>query len=209
MRPTPAQLRALGRRDPKMGALVRRVERFPDFPREGSEGGLSHFASLARAITYQQLAGKAAATIWGRACRLGTGRGFPRPEELLEIPEADLRGAGLSRNKMLAIQDLARHCTEGRLRLRSISRRPDEEVIEELVQVRGIGEWTAQMFLMFKLGRLDVMAPGDLGLQEGLRRLDGLEERPGPRELAERSECWAPLRSVASWALWRLTEEPR
>jgi DNA-3-methyladenine glycosylase II len=85
----------------------------------------------------------------------------------------------------------------------------DEAVIEHLVQVRGIGEWSAQMFLLFRLGRLDVMAPGDLGLQEGLRILDELEERPTPRELAARAEAWRPLRSVASWTLWRIVEHER
>ncbi len=208
MKPSAAQRTALARRDPKMGALVKRVEAFPDFPAEGTEKRLSHFACLARAITFQQLAGKAAATIWGRACALGTGRGFPNPEELLRLSMEDLRGAGLSRNKALAIQDLALHCSDGRLRLRSISRRSDAQVIEELVRVRGIGEWTAQMFLLFKLGRGDVMAPGDLGLQEGLRRLDGLQERPTPKQLQERAMLWSPLRSVACWALWRLCEEP-
>ena len=95
----------------------------------------------------------------------------------------------------------------GALPLASIGRRADEEVVERLIEVRGVGPWTAQMFLMFRLGRLDVLAPGDLGLQEGLRRLDGLEERPTPRELEARGQAWAPLRSVASWVLWRLSDE--
>jgi DNA-3-methyladenine glycosylase II len=206
MRPTRSQLNALERRDPKMGALVKRVEPFPDYP-EGADRRISHFTSLARAITYQQLAGKAAATIWGRACALGSGRGLPTADEFLKIPMEDLRAAGLSRNKSLAIQDLATQCTDGRLRLRSIARRTDDEVIEQLVRVRGIGEWTAQMFLLSKLGRADVMAPGDLGLQEGLRKLDGLTERPTPKQLHERAAIWSPVRSVCCWALWRLCEE--
>ena len=90
---------------------------------------------------------------------------------------------------------------------RSIAKRPNEEIIEELVAVRGIGRWTAQMFLMFRLARLDILAPLDLGLQEGLKRLDGLDERPKPKELEARGACWSPLGSVASWVLWRLTEE--
>jgi DNA-3-methyladenine glycosylase II len=206
MKPTPSQLRSLARRDTRMGRLLKRVDPMPDFPKEGEEPGLSYFASLARSITYQQLAGKAAATIWKRACELGTRRGFPKAHELLALPMGDLRAVGLSNNKALAIQDLAGRTLDGRLSLRSIAKRTDEEVIEMLVGVRGIGEWTAQMFLMFKLGRLDVMAPGDLGLQEGLKCLDGLKERPGSKLLAQRAEDWAPLRSVACWALWRLTD---
>lgn len=201
----PAQLRSLARRDPKLGAYLSRVEPFPNFPESGYKR-LSHFAALARSITYQQLSTKAAGTIWGRVCKLGGGGRFPSASELLEFDPSSLRGAGLSNNKMLALRDLAERIEDGRLHLRSLGRRSDEEVIEELVQVRGIGVWTAQMFLMFKLGRLDVMAPGDLGLQEGLRALDGLEERPTPAELEERALVWSPLRSVACWTLWRLLE---
>ena len=98
----------------------------------------------------------------------------------------------------------------GKFRLpssRSIARRPNEEIIEELVAVRGIGRWTAQMLLMFRLARLDILAPLDLGLQEGLKHLDGLDERPKPKGLEARGACWSPLGSVAAWVLWRLTEE--
>lgn len=209
MKVTPSQLRALGRRDPKLGAWLRRVPPLPDFPRAGPNARASHYQALARSITYQQLSGKAAGTIWKRACGLGTSRGFPAAAELLRISHDDLRGVGLSNNKALALRDLAERCEDGRLRLRSIARRSDEEIVEELCQVRGIGVWTAQMFLMFKLGRPDVLAPADLGLQEGLRVLDGLAERPTPDELGARGEVWGPLRSVASWTLWRLLEEPR
>lgn len=205
MKVTPAQLRALKRRDPRLGSYIERVDRFPNFP-AGDYKRLTHFESLARSITYQQLSGKAAGTIWKRVCALGDSRGFPKPAELLDMEEEVLRGAGLSHNKWLALRDLAERHLDGRLSLRSVARRPDEEVIDELVAVRGIGVWTAQMFLMFKLGRLDVMAPGDLGLQEGMKRLDELGERPTPKELEARAQDWAPLRSVASWTLWRLLE---
>lgn len=204
--PTTAALRALDRRDPALGRARRRVEPFPDYA--SSSAYDSHFHALARSIVYQQLAGVAARTIHDRVKALTPGRRFPRPEQLVRLSDEALRGAGLSTNKSLALRDLSERCLDGRLRLRSVARRPDEEVIEELVQVRGIGRWTAQMFLMSRLGRLDVMAPDDLGLQEGLRRLDGLNERPKPKELALRAQVWAPLRSVAAWVLWRLTEEP-
>ena len=166
----------------------------------------SHFHALARSIVHQQVSTQAARTIWRRCCEATPGRGLGSPEDVLGLDQEALRSAGLSNNKTLALLDLAGRIVSGELRLRGLHRRDDAEVVEHLVQVRGIGEWTAQMFLLFRLGRPDVMAPGDMGLQEGLRLLDGLEERPGPRELAERSEAWRPLRSVASWVLWRLTD---
>lgn len=205
--PTAAQLRALDRRDPALGRARRRVEPFPSYP--DAAVGRTHFHALGRAIVHQQLAGAAARTIHGRVVALTPGSRFPTAQEILELPEDALRGAGLSRAKMASLQDLAGHVLDGRIPLRSIARRPNEEIIERLVAVRGIGRWTAQMFLMFRLARLDILAPDDLGLREGLKRLDGLAERPTPKELAVRGEAWAPLRSVASWVLWRLTEDPK
>jgi DNA-3-methyladenine glycosylase II len=203
--PSAAALRALDRRDPDLGRARRRVAAFPGFPVPGQAG--SHFHALARSIIYQQLAGAAAKTIHDRVQNLTPGRRFPRPEELEALTDARLRGAGLSAAKLASLRDLSDRVLRRTLPLTAISRCSDDEVTARLVEVRGIGPWTAQMFLMFRLGRLDVLAPGDLGLQEGMRRLDGLDERPGPRDLAARGERWAPLRSVASWVLWRLTEE--
>ncbi|MBL6757603.1 MAG: DNA-3-methyladenine glycosylase 2 family protein [Planctomycetes bacterium] len=203
--PSASALRSLDRRDPLLGKARRRLAPFPGFPTPGQAG--SHFHALARSIIYQQLAGAAARTIHDRVRDLTPGRRFPRPEEIDDLPDGVLRGAGLSAAKLAALRDLGDRVQRGALPLASIARLPDDEVVERLVEVRGIGPWTAQMFLMFRLGRLDVLAPGDLGLQEGLRRLEGLEDRPKPRELAERGERWAPLRSVASWVLWRLSEE--
>jgi 3-methyladenine DNA glycosylase/8-oxoguanine DNA glycosylase len=204
MKPTSAQLRALAKRDPVLGRAIRQVERFPGFPQPG--GYRSHYHALARSILYQQLAGAAASTIYGRVCDLTPGAGFPRAAELLALPEKKLRAAGLSANKLLALRDLARHTESGELCFPSISRLSDERIIERLVQVRGIGEWTVQMFLIFRLGRLDVMPTGDLGVQEGMRILDGLRSRPKPKELGARAEVWRPLRSVATWTLYRLTD---
>lgn len=183
-----------------------RVPEFPDFTKAGRR--FSGFHYLCRSIVYQQLAGAAAKTIHGRVRALTPGRGFPTPAELLALPEEALRGAGLSRNKMLALTDLARRVESRSLRLRGIGRLPDEKIVERLTEVRGIGVWTAQMFLLFKLGRLDVMPATDLGVREGLRRLDELEERPTPKVVLQRSQVWKPLRSVASWVLWRLTDTP-
>ena len=203
MRPDPRHLRALRRNDPALAAAMRRTEPFPGFP-SGSPR-LSRYESLAKAIVYQQLAGKAAATIWGRVRALGGGR-LPAAPDLLALDDEALRGAGLARGELAALRDLAGRIDDGRLKLRAIHRHDDEEVIGRLVEVRGIGRWTAQMFLLFQLGRLDVMPTGDLGIQEGLRRLDGLAERPDPGAVLERSAAWAPIRSVASWHLWRLKE---
>lgn len=203
-KPTPGQLRSLSRRDPVLERAKRGLEPFPGFP---VAPPLPHFHALARIIIYQQLATGAARTIHGRVQALSLNpRRFPRSGEILALPEEALRGAGLSRNKLKAILDLAERVQEGRLKLRSLHRYSDEEVVERLTEVWGIGEWTAQMFLLFHLGRLDVFAPGDLGLQEGIRILDGLETRPAPTQALERAEVWRPMRSVASWYLWRIVD---
>jgi len=125
---------------------------------------------------------------------------------MLALSNERLRAAGLSGNKTKAIRDLATKVVSGELCLRGIGRHDDEEIIRRLTTVWGIGEWTAQMFLIFKLGRLDVMPSGDLGVQEGLRVLDGLEGRPSAGTLLSRAEVWRPLCSVAAWFLWRLSD---
>lgn len=206
-RPPRSALALLARSDSRMAAAMKRMPAFPGFPQPGNPGGSSHFAYLSRSIIYQQLAGKAAATIHSRVCALTPGPRFPRPPDLLRLSEKRLRGAGLSGNKLAALRDLARRVTRYQLNLPRIARLSDQRITERLVEVRGIGVWTAQMFLIFKLGRLDVMPTGDLGVQEGLRRLDGLDERPGPAAVDERADGWAPLRSVAAWVLWRLADE--
>jgi 3-methyladenine DNA glycosylase/8-oxoguanine DNA glycosylase len=134
-------------------------------------------------------------------------RRFATAEEFLALPDKDLRRAGLSRNKAKAIKDLAEKTVSGALGFRSLKRFSDAEVMDRLTSVWGIGEWSAQMFLLFHLGRLDVFAPADLGLLEGIKVLDGLGERPTQAEASERAEVWKPLRSVASWALWRLVDD--
>jgi DNA-3-methyladenine glycosylase II len=204
MKPTPAQVRALARRDPVLGKVMKGLPPFPELP---VKPRLPYFHQLARIIIYQQLAGAAARTIHGRVQALSPNpRRFPTASEALKIPDEQLKGAGLSRGKLKAIRDLAEKVQCGELKLRSLSRLPDEEVVQQLTAVWGIGEWSAQMFLLFHLGRLDIFAPGDLGLLEGLRILDGLDIRPTPAEALARAEVWKPLRSVASWYLWRLTD---
>lgn len=202
--PTQSQLRALRKKDPILAKAMRKLDPFPGFPARPRR---THFHTLSRIIIYQQLAGAAASTIHNRVRGLSPSpRRFLTPEEMLAVPEGDLRGAGLSQSKTKAIRDLAGKVVRGELKLRGLSRLSDEEVVSRLTAVWGLGEWSAQMFLLFHLGRLDVFAPGDLGLREGIRILDGLEERPGPTQAAERAQVWSPLRSVASWYLWRLTD---
>lgn len=204
-RPTRAALAALRRRDPVLARAMDATRPYPGFPEPHLARNQSHFAALAHSIVFQQLAGAAARSIHGRVVALTPGPRFPNPDAFDTLSDAALRGAGLSRGKLASLRDLAARCRDGRLGLHGIGRLDDHEVIERLTQVRGIGVWTAQMFLLFRLGRLDVMPAGDLGVQEGLRLLDGLAQRPSPRELEERARIWAPLRSVATWTLWRLT----
>jgi 3-methyladenine DNA glycosylase/8-oxoguanine DNA glycosylase len=169
----------------------------------------THFESLTRAIVFQQLAYKAADTIYHRVCALTPGPRFPLADEVRNLDFEVMRGAGLSRAKALSLKDLSERILDGRLKLRSLGRYSDEHIIEQLIEVRGIGEWTAQMFLMFKLGRLDVFPTNDLGVQEGARILDKKKQRPTAKEIAVRGAAWAPLSSVAAWLMWRLTDEAK
>jgi 3-methyladenine DNA glycosylase/8-oxoguanine DNA glycosylase len=209
MKPTAAELRALARRDPKLARAWRTLPPFPGFPLRGNPRQRSHYAALTSAIVYQQLSTQAAETIWKRVCALEESTHFPEAERLLAHPDQRLRAAGLSRAKVAALRDLCARIADGRLALPRLARLSDERVIEELVEVRGIGRWSAQMFLIFRLGRIDVVAEGDLGVQEGLRLLDGLDERPGREQVLERARAWSPLSSVGCWYMWRLVEQLR
>jgi DNA-3-methyladenine glycosylase II len=206
-KPTPSALRALRQRDPRLGKAMLRLPAFPGFGNRSSAD--SHFHSLARTIIYQQLSGNAAATIHDRVMRLTPGLRFPNAEEVQRLSAKRLQKAGLSKGKQKALKDLSARVLNGQLKLRSISRLDDAQIISSLTEVHGIGVWSAEMFLIFRLGRLDVLPAGDLGVQEGLRLLDNLDERPTPSQLAARGECWGPLRSVATWMLYRLVDEQR
>lgn len=165
--------------------------------------GQDTFEALAQSIVYQQLNGKAAATIHGRVLRALGGR--PTPARLLETPEASLRAAGLSANKLLAMRDLAEKCLSGVVPpRRDLEPLPDAEIVSRLTQVRGIGEWTVQMFLMFRLGRPDVLPSGDFGVRKAFGLLYRKSARlPPPSAVALHGEAWAPYRTAASWYLWR------
>ena len=186
-------------RDPGFGPLVRRVG--PPVVR-APRG--SFFASLVAAITYQQLAGAAAQTIHGRVVEALEGR--VTPQSVLRADPEALRGAGLSRGKLKAILDLAGKCDEGTVRLRSIRRLDDADVVEHLTQVWGIGAWTAEMFLMFDLHRPDVWPVGDLGVRNGWARIHGMEVPPTAEELTDAAEHLRPWRSAAAWYCWRAVE---
>ena len=167
----------------------------------------THFDALVRAIVYQQLSGKAAATIHGRLKALFGGRD-PTPDELLAVPEETLRGVGLSRQKLGYIRDLAARVASGELPLDHLHELDDDALTEALVRVKGIGRWTAQMFLMFRLGRPNVLPDLDLGIQNGVRRAYGLRTRPKPKDILRIGQRWAPHSSMASWYLWRILELP-
>ena len=162
------------------------------------------FAALARAIVYQQLAIGAAEAIHGRFAALYGGR--PTPPTVLATPDADLRAVGLSGAKVAAVKDLAARVDDGRLRLTRISRLPDDEVVAQLCTVRGIGPWTAHMFLMFQLNRPDVWPVLDLSVRAGWARIHRLSAPPPAAQLAELGERYRPWRTVAAWYCWRAME---
>ena len=195
--------RELAEQDPRLGEWIERIGPI-EVPLKPLR---SPFRYLTEAITYQQLHGKAAATIFGRFRDLYGTRGFPSPEELLATPEEELRAAGLSGSKIAAIRDLALKVGDGTVptaaRLRKMS---DDEIVKSLTAVRGIGPWTAQMLLIFALGRPDVLAATDYGVQSGFRIVFGLDEHPAPKEIIEHGERWRPWRTAASLYLWRAVD---
>jgi 3-methyladenine DNA glycosylase/8-oxoguanine DNA glycosylase len=167
----------------------------------------SLFTALLRSIVYQQLSGKAAATILGRVNRLFAPRRFPTPRELLEISPARLREAGLSAAKTAAVRDLASRTLDGTVpSMARIRRMEDEAIIERLTVVRGIGRWTAEMLLMFRLGRPDILPLADLGVRKGFQITFRTRKLPEPSVMTRRGERWRPYRSVASWYLYRALE---
>jgi DNA-3-methyladenine glycosylase II len=188
--------RTLRRRDPILGEVVRRVGPCTLRPRGDP------YAALQRAILHQQLAGAAAAAIERRLKALFAGR-VPRPAALLAHDAAALRGVGLSRQKLAALQDLARAFHERELTAARLRRLDDDAVVEAVTRVRGVGEWTAHMLLLFSLGRPDVLPVGDYGVRKAAQVLYGLDGLPGKRELESIAEPWRPWRSVAVWYLWR------
>ena len=196
-----AALAHLRRVDPVLGAIIARVGAPPPPPRRTG----THYDALVRAIVYQQLSGKAAGTIHGRFCALYPKR-RPRAELVLRTTDEAMRGAGLSRQKIGYLRDLSTRVADKSLPLAHLGRLPDDAIIEDLVQVKGIGRWTAQMFLMFRLGRPDVLPELDLGIQNAMHRAYGLDERPSPKDVLRLGERWRPYATTASWYMWRSLE---
>jgi len=200
--PHTVAVRALRRADPDLGRVVEQIGSC----RLTYRRSVNPFQELLRSIVYQQLSGHAAGAIHRRVRGLFPG-GRPSVRALCALSDANLREAGLSRAKVLALRSLAEHAIAGTIpgpkALRLMS---DEEVVARLVQIRGIGQWTVEMMLLFHLGRPDVMPATDLGIRKGFRYLRNAKELPAPREILEYSSRWRPHRSVASWYLWRASE---
>jgi DNA-3-methyladenine glycosylase II len=193
----PAVRRAARRQLRRVDPVMRRIIGPGDLSPGRSPGGLP---ALVQSIISQQLAAKAAASILGRL-RMRVG-GAWSARGLLELDDAAFRASGISRQKMAALRDLATKEEQGLLRLHGLGRLDDERVVERLIQVRGIGRWTAEMYLVFVLRRPDVLSVGDLGLQSAAQRLYGLRARPSPQRFRRLALPWRPYRSVASWYLW-------
>jgi DNA-3-methyladenine glycosylase II len=195
----------LARSDPRFAALIARSRRFDVIANEL----VRPFDALAESIAYQQLSGKAAATIWGRVRALYGKRKWLNPAEVLKTPDEKLRGAGLSRSKIAALKDLAARTLDGTVpSRRQLVRMTDEEIIERLTKVRGIGRWTVEMLLLFELGRLDVWPVADYGVQKGFAKTFGKRKLPKPKQFAKIGEKWRPYRSVAAWYFWRALDVP-
>ena len=199
-----AALSHLRHRDPELGRLIDAVGSFE----LSLSGEATTFAALAEAIVYQQLSPRAAATIFERFCALFPGApGCPTPEQVLAAPVERLRAAGLSGAKQRALHDLARRAAGGEVPTLAQAREMDDEtVVERLTAVRGIGRWTAEMFLIFTLGRPDVLPADDYGLRRGFQVAFRTGTVPTRDEVLRRGERWAPFRTVASWYLWRALE---
>src|SRR5687768_12462110 len=194
----------LRRRDRKLGRWIDRIG--PLDVQAAWRKPFDPTDALARAILYQQLSGKAAATIVGRV-EQAIGAKKLHADTLARVDDPALRACGVSGNKTLALRDLAARAGRGEVpTLREMAMLPDDQIIERLTAVRGIGRWTVEMMLMFKLGRPDVLPVDDLGIRKGAQRVDKLEIMPTPKELLARGERWGPYRSYASQYLWRIAD---
>jgi 3-methyladenine DNA glycosylase/8-oxoguanine DNA glycosylase len=191
--------RHLMRVDPVLGSIIKQVgacglPNIPNFP---------PFMALAEAIASQQLSVKAADTIFGRFCGLFPPDGIPDAPRLLQLDDQSIRSVGFSRSKVTFLRDLASHVVEQRLQLDTLHQREDHHVVEQLTAVKGIGPWTAEIFLMFRLKRPDVFPADDLGLVKAAQNIYRLRQRPSKQRLLKMADAWRPYRSVAAWYLWR------
>ena len=197
--------RHLAATDPRMAALIARSVRYNVKPGEL----VRPFDALAESIAYQQLSGKAAATIWKRVRALYPRRKYLDPRAVLATPDEKFRGAGLSRSKVAALKDLAAKTIDGTVpTARALAKMTDEEVIERLITVRGIGRWTVEMLLLFDLARPDVWPIHDYGVQKGFAKTFGKRKLPTPKQLLKLGKKFAPHRSIAAWYFWRALDAP-
>jgi len=195
----------LSSRDARLGALIEQVGPL----RLELAAARTTFEALVESIVHQQLTGKAAATIHGRLCALFD-RERPGPEPLLAMDDDALRGVGLSRGKALALRDLAARTLDGTVpSVRQLGKMTDHEIVDRLVKVRGIGPWTVEMLLIFRLGRPDVLPVNDYGVRHGFKLAYRKRELPTPKDLARHGERWRPFRTAASWYLWRAVDLAR
>ena len=189
----------------RMAALIERSTRYKIEPTLS----IRPFDALAESIAYQQLSGKAAATIFGRVRALYPRRKYLDPEKILVTPDETFRAAGLSRNKIAALKDLAAKTIDGTVPAgRALIRMSDDEIIARLITVRGIGRWTVEMLLLFDLGRPDVWPVDDYGVRKGFAKTFGKRKLPTPKQLMKLGEQWRPYRSVAAWYFWRALDGP-
>ena len=194
-------LKHLKQKDEKMGRIIAKFEK-PEFKKDNN-----YFEALVRAIVYQQLSGKAAATIYERFKDLFTNNKFPSPAIVMEKSNEELRSVGLSNQKSSYIHNIANAFYTGTIP-KNINAIDDNEVIECLTTIKGVGPWTAEMFLMFTLNRPDVFPVTDLGIQKGFQLFFQLDKLPRPDQMIKNAEPWRPYRTLASWYLWRLVEGP-
>lgn len=184
--------------DPKLSAVIDTVGRCTFAPAEH----MAHFTAISRSIVFQQLSGKAATTIYNRFAELFTDD-TPVAHALIHLSDEQLRGVGLSRQKIGYLRDFAERVNGGELPIDTLNEMTDDEIIAALISVKGIGRWTAQMFLMFRLGRPDVLPDLDLGIQKGIQRAYRMRKLPTPERVIAVGAKWAPYRTIASWYLWR------
>jgi DNA-3-methyladenine glycosylase II len=197
--------RLLMRRDPVLAVVIKRIGPCRMAERQRKD----HLTALIGAIVSQQLSTKAAATIFGRFAALFPDGHITNASAIDTFDDTTLRGVGLSGQKIGYLRDLCARIADGRLNLDDLEALPDEQVIERLTSVKGFGRWTAEMFLMFRLHRPDVLPAGDLGIVNAIQRLYRLRKRPDPKRILKMGEAWRPYRSVASWYLWQtLRNEP-
>ena len=199
-----AARRHLIKTDPKLAAIIKRVGPC----RLHSVAPKDPFEALTMSIASQQLSTKAADTIFRRFCDLFPPHRRPTPARVMTLTDDQIRAVGFSRPKVSFIRDLASRVLDGRLDLQGLTKHPDDEVMRQLVAVKGIGRWTAEIFLMFRLGRPDILPADDLGLMNAVQRAYGKRQRPTPKQLRKMAEAWAPYRSVAAWYLWASLAKP-